>query len=284
MSYTSFVGAIEILAGHPQAFQDLTYLPEERPVVFQIFDNDEERFLLAAKRIRELEPDAIDINMGCSVRRISGRGAGAGLLRDPRKIQRIIHTLSNELDIPITAKIRLGWDHQNKNYLEVAKAVEDSGGSLIAVHARTRSQNFADEADWNAIAEIKELVSIPVIGNGNVQSPDDIDQLILHTSCDGVMIGRAAMGNPWIFQRRERDSVTTEELAVVINLHLTRMIDSYGHDLGLVRFRKHLSYYIKPLNLSGTTRRELLTSDNPIELKSILTKCGLPMDVKVGHN
>lgn len=279
MSYTSFVGAIEILQGQERAWKELEFLAEERPVALQIFDNDVSRLVRAAKQISSLEPDIIDINMGCSVRGVSGRGAGAGLLRTPDQIKEIISTLTYELDIAITAKIRLGWDHNNLNYLEVARTIEDNGGSLIAVHARTREQAYGGSANWDAIAEIKEAVNIPVIGNGDIETVEDIDLLLNHTGCDGVMIGRAAIGNPWIFQRRNRLDIPNYEVAETIEAHLECMLESYGLEKGLILFRKHLSRYLRPLNLDEKIRRKILTCTDISIFKRLMSEIDLPFSV-----
>jgi len=276
ISYTAFVGAIELLAGVADAWHELRYLPQERPVVFQLFDSDETRLLEAAQQVIRLEPDAIDINMGCSVRRVSGRGAGAGLLRDPAKIERILRSLVGALPVPVTAKIRLGWDENERNYMQVARAIEASGAALLAVHGRTRSQAYSGRADWDAIAQIKAGVGIPVIGNGDVRSLADIDRMRTHTGCDGVMIGRGAMGNPWIFQRRERASVAVDELARVIDLHLERMFSFHGIEAGLLRFRKHLKRYLQPEGLSEQAMLAILRTRDPQQLIELLNQAGIP--------
>ncbi|HNT55966.1 MAG TPA: tRNA-dihydrouridine synthase family protein, partial [Anaerolineaceae bacterium] len=143
MSYTEFISAIDLIHGRPGLERRLAYLESERPVVMQLLDNDPDRLLLAAKKLRPLNPDIIDINLGCSARPIANRGAGAGLLREPLKVARIIGAISRDLDIPISGKIRLGWDEDNRNYLEIAKIIADNGGKLIAVHGRTRSQAYS---------------------------------------------------------------------------------------------------------------------------------------------
>jgi tRNA-dihydrouridine synthase B len=270
ISYTSFAGAIGILNEDKETYLALKYLPEERPIVFQIYDNDEERLLDATRQICKLKPDIIDINMGCSIRGISTRGAGAGLLQDVGKVGRIVKSLTSVLDIPVSAKIRLGWSHRSKNYLDIARKIEDHGGALIAVHARTRDQGYRGHADWDAIAEIKEAVNIPVIGNGDVKTVEDIDQITAHTGCDAVMIGRAAKGNPWIFQRRNRIEVPFEEVLDIIHLHLDRMIDFYGQGLGMVHFRKHLAAYLDPMKLPDPLRAEILRYSTRTQLHSLL--------------
>jgi tRNA-dihydrouridine synthase B len=259
LSYTPFVNAMEILARQPRTRRLLDFLPAERPVVFQLFDSDEERLLRAARSVLGLQPDVLDVNMGCSVRCVAGRGAGAALLRDPRKVARIISSLSRALPIPVTAKIRLGWDAGSHNYLEVARAVADHGGSLLAVHARTRQQGYTGRADWDAIAAVKAAVAIPVIGNGDVQNVEDIRRMRDHTGCDGVMIGRGAIGNPWIFQRRERRQVPAAEIVATIRQHARGMANYYGERDGLVLFRKHLVRYLQPLVVPEETRAALLS-------------------------
>src|SRR5262245_15867105 len=220
MSYTEFVSVDGILHGNDKTEQMLDFAPSERPMTFQIFGNDEVKIEEAARRIEQLGPSIIDLNMGCSVPKVSGRGAGAGLLREPAKIGRIFARLSKVLSIPVTGKIRLGWDNNSLNYLEVAKILEDNGAALIAVHGRTKAQAYNGTANWDAIAEVKQAVKVPVIGNGDVACVADIERIKRHTGCDGVMIARAAIGNPWIFQRKNIHEVTLDGKARLINWHL----------------------------------------------------------------
>ena len=270
MSYTEFINAIDVVQRSPKYAQKLAFLPAERPVVFQIFDNDPDRMLEAALNLQELGPDVIDINMGCSVRRVSGRGAGAGLLKTPLKIARIMRRLSQALEVPVTAKIRLGWDDSCRNYSLVARIIEESGGALIAVHGRTRAQGYRGKADWNAIAQVKDVVSIPVIGNGDVRSVADIEGLKRHTRCDAVMIGRGAVGNPWIFSYRDRAEVPLDQVRETMLDHLGRMLSFYGDERGLVLFRKHLSRYLSPYPLTKEVRQRLLTAERREDFISLL--------------
>lgn len=260
LSYTEFINAIDILNGHPNLEEHLFFQESERPVVFQIFDDKPERLLRAAHRVMERKPDIIDINMGCSARCVSGRGAGAALLKSPEKIAKIFSMLTHELDIPISGKIRLGWDSDSRNYLEIAKIIEDNGGALIAVHARTKEQGYSGDVDWQAIGEIKQAVNIPVLGNGDVKTVADIERMKSQTGCDGVMIGRAAIGNPWIFSRMERDQVPADFVRDTIRKHLGASIAFYGPDRGLTLFRKHLKRYLAPYDVSHTILGALLTS------------------------
>ncbi|HEY65372.1 MAG TPA: tRNA dihydrouridine synthase DusB [Caldilineae bacterium] len=248
MSYTEFVSANTVI--HQRALTDralrrLRYKPEERPVVFQIAGADEDAIVEAAKRIEELEPDIIDLNLGCPARRVCAGGAGAALLRDPAKVARIFRKLTAALSVPVTGKIRLGWDAQSRNYLEVARAMEENGAALIAVHARTRDQDYSQPASWEAIAEIKQMVSVPVIGNGDAITVADIERMLVETGCDAVMVGRGAMGHPWIFQRIDRDQVPIEEKIAMIRRHLREMLAFYGEPLGLILMRKHIPCYLK---------------------------------------
>jgi nifR3 family TIM-barrel protein len=270
MSYTSFVNAAAILAGSAAARAGLEFEPQERPVVAQIFDDDEARLIAAAVRVVELRPDILDVNMGCSSRCVAGRGAGAGLLRDPRKIGRIIAALARAIPLPVTAKIRLGWDSETRNYLEVARAIEDNGGRLIAVHGRTKVQGYTGEADWAPIGEIKAAVRIPVLGNGDVGSAEDAARLMRQTGCDGVMIGRATMGNPWIFLAEPPLSLGPRQILPVVGEHLNRMVAHYGEARGVVLFRKHLSRYLDQMTVSEPARRALLTASTASELRHLL--------------
>jgi tRNA-dihydrouridine synthase B len=270
MSYTEFINALDILQGHPRNVQKFAYQEAERPVVFQIFDNDPQRLLQTALRVQELEPDIIDINMGCSVSSVSGRGAGAGLLRTPLKIARIFRLLSRHLELPITGKIRLGWDTDQRNYLLIARIIEENGGSLVAVHGRTKAQGYGGQADWDAIAEIKQTISIPVIGNGDIRSVADIQHMKALTGCDGVMIGRAAIGNPWIFSGLDRCQVSPDQVRQTMLEHLYAMLTFYEGDYGLVLFRKHASRYLSSSPLTRQQRQQLFTAEQPEEFLTLL--------------
>jgi nifR3 family TIM-barrel protein len=270
MSYTEFVNAIDVVNAIPGVEPRLRFEDYERPVVFQIFDDDPARLLEAALILRQRDPDIIDVNMGCSAKTVSGRGAGAGLLRTPEKIAAIFRTLTDALDIPVTGKIRLGWDEDQLNYLDVARIVQDNGGKLLAVHGRTKKQAYRGEANWDAIAEIKAALQIPVIGNGDVNTVAAIARMRTHTGCDGVMIARGAIGNPWIFSRLDRHQVPPETVRGTMLAHLDDMLRFYGPERGLILFRKHASRYISPYWLSTEQRQELLTAERPEDFTALL--------------
>jgi nifR3 family TIM-barrel protein len=212
----------------------------------------------------------MDLNLGCCAKSVSGRGAGAGLLKDPQKIAEIINKLSRALDIPVTAKIRLGWDEKSQNYIQVAKIIEENGGQLIAVHGRTRAQAYAGQANWDAIAEIKNAVSIPVIANGDVKIVADIDRIKIHTGCDGVMIGRAAVSNPWIFSRLDRQQVPIEQVRQTMHHHLQGLLDFYGSPFGMIMFRKFAKRYLQPYSPEKIQLNALLTCSDPVEFTDLL--------------
>lgn len=271
MSYTEVISMDGVLWKNPKTFKLLDFRPVERPVTFQILGNDEDKITEACRMIEPLGPDIIDVNMGCSVSDIAGKGAGAGLLKTPSKIGRIFSKLTKVLRVPVTGKIRLGWDNKSRNYLEVARILEDNGASLIAVHGRTRSQFFFGKADWDAIAEVKQAVKIPVIGNGDVKCVEDIERIKQHTGCDGVMIGRAAIGHPWIFQYKDRNQVSFHEKIDLIRQHLSHMLEYYGQDIGVVLFRKHVIKYIMGMHNATELRPSLVKCTSSAEILELIT-------------
>lgn len=269
LSYTEFIRAADVL-NRPHYVEDkLIYTENERPVVYQIYGSSAEEILAAAICLQERKPDIIDINMGCPKNSIANRGAGAGLMRSPREVARIFETLTHALDIPVTGKIRLGWEDR-QNYVEIAQIIEENGGALVAVHARTKEQGYRGEADWDAIAEVCQAVSIPVIGNGDVRGVADIQALKAHTNCEGVMIGRGARGNPWIFSRLDRDAVPPQQVEETMLTHLARSLEFYGPERGLILFRKFAARYLAPYELPIDLRKKILTREKPGEFKALL--------------
>ncbi len=263
MSYTEFVPAPGINAGAEAVFRRLLFTPAERPVTFQIFGANENDLAEAAQRIEPLGPDVIDLNMGCWADTVALHGAGAGLLCDPQKIAVVFQRLTKAVSVPVTGKIRLGWNSVSRNYLAVAKTLEDNGASLIAVHGRTKAQAYKGAADWDAIAEVKAAVKIPVVGSGDVKCPADIDRLKRHTGVDAVMIGRAAIGNPWIFARRERGEIPFPEVAAMIRKHLALALEFYGLAEGFSLFRRHAHKYIFAIPMADALRNVLANAKTP---------------------
>ncbi len=270
LSYTEFINAIDILNGHPDLDRRLQFAEFERPVVFQIFDDDPQRIVEAARHLLEYSPDIIDVNLGCSARCVTNRGAGAALLREPHKIAAIFSSLTRALPVPVTGKIRLGWDDQSLNYLEVAKIIEDNGGSLVAVHGRTRMQGYTGSARWEPVREIRQAVSIPVIANGDISTVSDIDTVLDSTGCDAVMIGRAALQNPWLFSRREWQDIPPEIVKDFLNTHLQAMLAYYGAERGIILFRKYAKRLLEPYPLDKEELTKLLTITDPQEFDQSL--------------
>jgi tRNA-dihydrouridine synthase B len=262
MSYTEFVRAEFIVHAFEHMLPRFSYQEPERPVVFQVYGDDPDELLKAALRVQELSPDIIDINMGCPSKTVANRGAGVGLMRTPLKVAHIFRSLSAALEVPVTGKIRLGWEDY-RNYTLIARIVEENGGAAIAVHGRTKEQAYGGQADWDAIAEVKSAVKIPVIGNGDVKSAADIDRMKSYTGCEAVMIGRAAVGNPWIFSRLDRTQVTSEMLRQMVRQHLERNVAFYGEHKGLILFRKHAMQYLKLQRLPRLVRTEILLQGTP---------------------
>lgn len=272
MHYTEFV-PVEALLGrrvHERFRRRLDKKPDESPMVFQIFGNDAQKLLEAALRIQEWGPDIIDINMGCATRKVSGRGAGVGMMPQPSLIEETFHLLSTHLEVSITGKIRLGWDATQENYLEIAKILEENGAQLIAMHGRTKVQKYGGEANWDAIAQLKQSVSVPVVGNGDVALPEDIDRMKMHTGCDAVMIGRAAIGNPWIFARQNRVDLPFSEVARAIRIHVQEMVDYYGEFAGLMQFRKHLKRYVEDVPAIDEYLTQMMVTNSQVEFERLL--------------
>lgn len=266
ISYTEFVKAEDVLLRPHYIQKKLHFTESERPVFIQVYGSSVESLLKASLKLLEVSPDGIDINMGCPNRSIAGRGAGAGLMRTPLKVARIIKTLNKELHAPVTAKIRLGWE-DCRNGILLSQIIEAFGGSLVAVHARSKEQGHEGQIDLPTLAEIKQTLNIPVIGNGGIRQVSDIDTMIGATGCDGVMIGRGALFNPWIFSRRDREHISRSEVLDLLLEHLERSLSFYGPEDGLVLFRKFAASYLKPYNLDSATRKDLLTLTDPIDFK-----------------
>ncbi|MCE9646998.1 MAG: tRNA-dihydrouridine synthase family protein [Chloroflexi bacterium] len=257
MSYTEFVKVEKILSRSKEPAKRLYFTEIERPITFQIYGDDPDLILKAALKVQELNPDIIDINMGCPAKSIADRGAGVGMMPSPLRIARTFRKLTRALRVPVTGKIRLGWD-KNKNYKLIARIVEEEGGSLIAVHGRTREQRYTGNADWDAIAEVKSRIGIPVIGSGDVKTVADIERMKKHTGCDAVMIGRGALANPWIFSRLDREQVSPAQVQDTVRKHLARSVEFYGDEDGSRLFRKYAVQYLLMQTLTRETRKQIL--------------------------
>lgn len=263
MVVTEFINALDVLEDNPRFPKRTVFDPEQRPLSLQILGNDPERMLAAASRlVRDLQPNILDINLGCQSKNVTSRGAGAALLRRPEEIARIFSLMTHEFSIPVTGKIRLGWDDDSLNYLEVARIIEDNGGAMVAVHGRTRKQAYRGEARWEPIRQVKQALQIPVIGNGDVATVADIDRIKQQTGCDAVMIGRAAVSNPWIFNRLDRDQVPPKLALETILSHQKSILSFYG-ERGVITFRKYLKAYLSPYPIPREHLLSLLKEKDP---------------------
>jgi tRNA-dihydrouridine synthase B len=261
-AYTEFVST-DGISHHSKKSIDLFRFQElERPIFFQIFGNKLEVITEATKIIEDLGPDVIDLNMGCSVAKVAHKGSGAGLLRNPSYVGKIIESMKKSVSVPITAKIRIGWDHQSLNYKEIVHVLEESGISAISVHGRTKTMGYTGFADWNIISEIKSFAKVPIFGNGDIFSFEDAKRRIKESNVDGVLIGRAAIGNPWIFSGIDKSKLSFFEIREMIFKHLNLMTSFYGENHGLVLFRKHVSKYLKNFRGVSELRHKLVTAEN----------------------
>lgn len=237
---------------------DMLYMKEEeRPISQQIFGSDKESFVYATKYILEnMKPDIIDINMGCPVPKVATRAqAGSALLKNPDKVYEIVKAVVEAVDIPVTVKIRSGWDEKSINAVEIAKVIEKAGASAITVHPRTRAQGYSGKADWNIIKQVKENVKIPVIGNGDIKTCYDAKRMLEETKCDAVMIGRGVLGNPWLIRDcidylngKEIKEVTILDKLNMVTKHLNYLLEFKPKKLAILEMRTQIGYYLKGIS------------------------------------
>ena len=261
---------------------DMLYMTdEERPIVQQIFGSDKESFVVAAKYIYEnMKPDIIDINMGCPVPKVAVRAqAGSALLKDPNKIYDIVKAVVEAVPIPVTVKIRSGWDSNNINAVEVAKTVERAGASAICVHPRTRSQGYSGKADWSIIKAVKDNVSIPVIGNGDIKTPNDVIKMINETGCDAVMIGRGILGNPWLIKNAINvlEGRPVEEVLPIdrVNMclkHLENLKEVKNEKTACLEIRNHIGWYFKGIKDANVIKNKIYQTSNIHDIIAILNE------------
>lgn len=262
---------------------DMLYMTEEeRPISQQIFGSDVDSFVASAKMVYEkMKPDIIDINMGCPVPKVAvSAEAGAALLKNPEKIKEIVGAVVKSVPIPVTVKIRSGWDKNSINAKEVAKICEQAGASAICVHGRTRTDRYLGHSDWNIIKEVKESVNIPVIGNGDIKTVYDAKRMIDETGCDAVMIGRSALGNPWIILDTVNyltygilpKEVTKQEKIDMCIKHLNYLLEFKPEKVAVLEMRSHIAWYLKGVEGAREIKNELFKAQTKDEIINILNE------------
>ncbi|EJY56341.1 TIM-barrel protein, nifR3 family [Alicyclobacillus hesperidum URH17-3-68] len=267
-----------LVHGNAKSKRMLTILPDEHPVSLQLMGYDKASMEQAAEMVGETNADLIDINMGCPVLKIYKNGSGAALARDPNYAAEIVRAVVSHVDKPVTVKFRKGWDDDHVNAVEVALAVQEAGAQAVAVHGRTAKQMYAGKADWDIIRRVKEAVKIPVIGNGDVTDPLAAKRLLDETGCDAVMVGRAALGNPWIFREIAHYLETgeflpapsvDERIAVTLR-HMRLLVEHKGEDIGVREMRKHAAWYIKGLPGSAEMRTLINQQTTMVGMEQVL--------------
>lgn len=283
MVYTEFVSAEALIRNINSTTRKLHIDDRERPVAIQIYGRDTDTMVEAARIVEEARPDLLDINFGCPVKKVASKGAGAGMLRDIPKMLDITRKVVDAVKIPVTVKTRLGWDCENKIITDLAPRLQDCGIAALTIHGRTRSQMYTGQADWTLIREVKENPSIfiPIIGNGDITTPDGAQQAFSEFGVDAIMIGRAAIGAPWIFREVNRllhdpelPPLSSKEKFSIIRRQLRESIERIDEYRGILHIRRHLAAtpLFKGIPDFRSTRIRMLRADNEAELSDILSE------------
>ena len=281
MVYTEFVSADALIRSIKRSFQKMTIVPGERPAAIQIYGRDKDAMVEAARIAATANPDFIDINWGCPVKKIAGKGSGAGMLRNIPLLLEITRAVVQAVDLPVTVKTRLGWDHDNKIIVELAEQLQDCGIAALTIHGRTRSQIYSGEADWTLIGKVKNnpRMTIPIIGNGDVTTPQRLKECYDRYGVDGVMVGRASIGAPWIFREMKQylltgevPQISNEEKMTLIRRQIAESIDRIDEYRGILHIRRHLAAtpLFKGIRNFRPLRIAMLQADTRQELEAIL--------------
>ena len=284
MVYTEFVSSDALIRDVNRSIQKLKIYEEERPVAIQIYGNEIRPMVEAAKRVEAVHPDIIDINFGCPVKKVARKGAGAGMLQNIPKLLQITKAVVDSVKIPVTVKTRLGWDENSKIIVELAEALQDCGISAITIHGRTRAQMYTGEADWELIGKVKNnaRIKIPVIGNGDITTPERAKECFERYGVDAIMIGRASFGRPWIFREIKHyiekgehvTPFTFKEMMDILRCQVLNSIEQLDERRGILHIRRHLAAtpLLKGLTDFRSTRIAMLRAEKLDELFEILNK------------
>lgn len=280
MMYTEFISSDALIRDADKSVQKLDIYDQERPIGIQIFGAEMDPMRQAAEIVERANPELLDINYGCPVKKVACKGAGAGILQDIPKMVRLTEAIVKQVDLPVTVKTRLGWDEDTKYIVEVAERLQDIGIKAISIHGRTRQQMYKGEANWDLIRDVKEnpRINIPVFGNGDIDSPEKAVEYKNKYGVDGVMIGRAAIGYPWIFDEIKHYIKTGEHLAppniedriAICKEHLDRSLEWKGEYVGIVEMRRHYANYFKGLPGIKPIRSQLVTANTTSEIYELL--------------
>jgi putative TIM-barrel protein, nifR3 family len=280
LMYTEFISSDGLIRDAVKTIAKMQVTDAERPIGIQIYGHIPDAMVEAAVRAEAAGPDLIDINFGCPVNKIARRGAGSGMMREPDKMVEITRRVVEAVKLPVTVKTRLGWDEENKIIVELAERLQDAGISALTIHGRTRAQLYKGTADWTLIGEVKRnpRMHIPIIGNGDITSPEGAKEAFDRYGVDGIMIGRASFGHPWIFREVKHYLATGELLppmsvcdrVALAKRHLAKSLEVKGEKVGILEMRRHLSCYFKGLDNFKETRLKLVTTTDPAEVYALL--------------
>jgi tRNA-dihydrouridine synthase B len=276
MVYTEMISAQGLIHGGIKTFRLMEFTRRERPIGVQLFGSDPDAMARAAKMASGHKPNLIDINFGCPARKVVGHNGGSALLRDLGLLQRIVRSVTVATELPVTVKIRSGWDRNSLVAVEVAQLCAGCGAAAITVHPRTRRQGFSGQADWSLIAEVKKAVDIPVIGNGDIRRPEDGLRMVQETGCDAVMIGRGVLGHPWLLGqtadllagRSSRPDPTMEERIELCLRHAHQQVAAKGSYIGIRQMRKHFGWYTRGFPGAARLRQVLVTREHLADVES----------------
>lgn len=282
LAWTEMVSARALLFESERTWEMAAPAPGEGPLVVQLFGSEPELMAQAAQKVAEFRPAAIDINMGCPVAKVVRNGEGSALMCDPERAARIVAAMAQAVGLPVTVKMRAGWDHEHVNAVELARELVEAGAAAITVHGRTRSQFYSGRADWSVIRAVKEAVSVPVIGSGDIFTPEDAARMRAETGCDAVMLARGVLGNPWLIGRTVAyltrgelpSPPTPEERLALACRHLELAVAAAGERRGVREMRKHLAWYLKGLPGAARVRAAIMAAPTMKEVEELLLAYG----------